>query len=64
MRVVIIGASLEDKPETANREYCDDCIKRGVEVFLDRGLDADVYARNMGVTLATLMAEYPGWPRQ
>jgi hypothetical protein len=53
------GASLEDKPETVAREYCDDCIKRGIEVFLDRGLDADVYARNMGVTLATLMAEYP-----
>jgi hypothetical protein len=58
------GASLEDKSETVAREYCDDCIKRGVEVFLDRGLDADVYARNLGVMLATLMAQYLGWPRQ
>lgn len=55
------GAVLEDRNETVTRPYCDACIKSGVELFIDRGLDPDVYARGMGVILNALIREYPGW---
>ena len=58
---VCAGAALEDRNETVNRPYCDACIKSGVELFIDRGLDPDVYARGMGVSLNALIREYPGW---
>lgn len=55
------GAALEDRNETFSRPYCDACVKNGVELFIDRGLDPDVYARGMGVSLNALIREYPGW---
>lgn len=55
------GNALEQRTENVSRGYCDACIKGGVEVFMEKGMDPDVYARSMGVTLAALMAQYPAW---
>lgn len=55
------GTSLEQRNEIVSRQYCDACIKSGVELFVDRGLDPDVYCRGMGVSLTQLMEKHPGW---
>ena len=61
MRSLSTGTALEDRNETVTRPYCDACIKNGVDLFIARGMDPDVYAQSMGVSLNALIREYPGW---
>lgn len=43
------------------RGYCDGCIMAGAQLMAAKGLDPDVYANSMGVSLNTLLIHYPGW---
>lgn len=58
---VCLSVRANIREEWAEREYCDTCIQRGVELFRAKGLDPDIYARSLGASLAQLVRCYPDW---
>jgi len=55
------GAGLEQHNEYADQGYCDACIMTSVEVAKAKGMDIDVVARSLGVSLNDLLREHPSW---
>jgi hypothetical protein len=61
MVVPCSGRDLQQITDSVARGSCDACIMAGVEVAKARGLDPDVYAGSLGVTLSELLRFHPGW---
>lgn len=60
-RQCVEGYGLRYNDQSVCRGYCDRCIMTGVKVMMAHGMDPDVYATSMGVSIDELMMANPGW---